>query len=233
MKSKLYLIPTTLGESPLEKVLPSYVMDILNEIKIFIVENVRTARRFLVKAKIKTPIDALQFHVLDKHTSEFELSNFLKEIENQNIGLMSEAGCPAVADPGALIVKMAHQKQIQVVPLVGPSSILLSLMASGLNGQNFAFIGYIPIKKPDRIKTIQQLEKRSQIEKQTQIFIETPYRNKQLLDDILQTCQNKTQVCIACNITLDDEYIETKSVQEWKKKQPEIDKKTAIFLIAG
>ncbi len=231
MKGKLYLIPTTLGETQVEKVIPAFVLDIINQITIYIVENVRTARRYLVKAGIKTPIDNLQFHVLDKHTTEAEFAQFLNEIENQHIGVMSEAGCPGVADPGAAIVELAHRKNIQVVPLVGPSSILLALMASGFNGQNFAFSGYIPVKKPERTKAILALEKRSLFEKQTQIVIETPYRNLQLLDDLIQTCNSKTRLCIACDITTDDEFIQTKTLADWKKIKPDLNKKPAIFLI--
>ncbi len=231
MKGKLYLIPTTLGESAIERVIPAYVLEVINQVTIYIVENVRTARRYLVKAGIKTPIDSLQFFVLDKHTNEAEFSTFLKDIENQHIGLMSEAGCPGIADPGAAIVELAHKKNIQVIPLVGPSSILLALMASGFNGQNFAFSGYIPVKKPERTKAILALEKRSLFEKQTQIVIETPYRNLQLLDDLIQTCNSKTRLCIACNISLDDEFIQTKTLADWKKKIPDLNKKPAIFLI--
>ncbi len=231
MKGKLYLIPTTLGESAIERVIPAYVLEVINQVTIYIVENVRTARRYLVKAGIKTPIDSLQFFVLDKHTNEAEFSTFLKDIENQPIGLMSEAGCPGIADPGAAIVELAHKKNIQVIPLVGPSSILLALMASGFNGQNFAFSGYIPVKKPERTKAILALEKRSLFEKQTQIVIETPYRNLQLLDDLIQTCNSKTRLCIACNISLDDEFIQTKTLADWKKKIPDLNKKPAIFLI--
>ncbi len=231
MKGKLYLIPTTLGETEVEKVIPAFVLDIINQITIYIVENVRTARRYLVKAGIKTPIDDLQFHVLDKHTTETEFAQFLNQIENQHIGVMSEAGCPGIADPGAAIVELAHRKNIQVVPLVGPSSILLALMASGFNGQNFAFSGYIPVKKPERTKAILALEKRSLFEKQTQIIIETPYRNLQLLDDLIQSCNSKTRLCIACDITTGDEFIQTKTLAEWKKLKPDLNKKPAIFLI--
>ena len=231
MKGKLYLIPTTLGDSKVENVIPTYVLELINEINIYIVENVRTARRYLRKAGIKTPIDDLTFHVLDKRTKESELHSFLKEIKTQNIGLISEAGCPGVADPGASIAAIAHERGIQVIPLVGPSSILLAQMASGFNGQNFAFVGYIPVKKPERLKAIQRLEKRSAIENQTQIFIETPYRNMHLFDDILHSCNKKTRLCIASDITLETEFIKTKSIAAWKNSRPELHKRPTIFLI--
>ena len=231
MKGKLYLIPTTLGDSKVENVIPTYVLELINEINIYIVENVRSARRYLRKAGIKTAIDDLTFHVLDKRTNESELHSFLKEIKTQSIGLISEAGCPGVADPGASIAEIAHERGIQVVPLVGPSSILLAQMASGFNGQNFAFVGYIPVKKPERLKAIQRLEKRSAVENQTQIFIETPYRNMHLFDDILSSCNKKTKLCVASDITLETEFIQTKSVAAWKNARPELHKRPTIFLI--
>lgn len=231
MKGKLYLIPTTLGDSKVENVIPSYVLELINEINIYIVENVRSARRYLRKAGIKTAIDDLTFHVLDKRTKESELNSFLKEIKTQNIGLISEAGCPGVADPGASIAAIAHNRGIQVIPLVGPSSILLAQMASGFNGQNFAFVGYIPVKKPERLKAIQRLEKRSALENQTQIFIETPYRNMHLFDDIINSCNKNSKLCIASDITLETEFIQTKSMANWKKERPQLHKRPTIFLI--
>jgi len=231
MKGKLYLIPTTLGESELEQVIPNYVLNIINEINIYIVENVRTARRYLRKAGIKSSIDDLIFHVLDKRTEVHQLASFLKEINNQNIGLISEAGCPGVADPGADVVAIAHQKDIEVVPMVGPSSILLSLMGSGFNGQNFAFVGYIPVKKEERVKAIQKLEKRSAIEKQTQIFIETPYRNMQILEELIAACHQNTKLCIACDLTLETEFLKTKTLAAWKNDKPNLHKRPTIFLL--
>lgn len=232
MSAKVYLIPTTLGDSPVENVIPQYVVDIINSTNHYIVENIKTARRFLIKAGIKTKIDDLTFFELNKHTSPNEFSSFLKPInENKNVGIISEAGTPGVADPGADIVAIAHEKNIPVVPLVGPSSILLSVMASGLNGQSFAFVGYLPIKKHERIKRIKELEWKSQTENQTQLFIETPYRNNHLLDDLLTTCSAETRLCIAADITLETEFIKTKTINEWRKGIPNLHKRPAIFLI--
>ncbi len=232
MKAKIYLIPTTLGDSNINSVIPQEVIDIVNSTDYYIVENIKTVRRYLIKLGIKKKIDDLTFFTLNKHTSEQEYESFLKPIaENNNIGIISEAGTPGVADPGAEIVKLAHQKNIDVVPLVGPSSILLSVMASGLNGQNFAFVGYLPIKNPIRSRKIKDLEKRSKIENQTQLFIETPYRNNNLLKDLTNSCSSETMLCIATDITLESEFIKTKTIQEWKKNLPNINKRPTIFLI--
>jgi len=232
MKGNLYLLPVTLGENEINDVIPSNVVKRLSTIGYFITENVRTARRYLSKAGIERPINELIFYELNKHTEATEIHTFLKPAEAGNhIGLMSEAGCPAVADPGAVIVEIAHKQGIKVIPLTGPSSILLALMASGMNGQNFAFTGYLPIKKPERIIRLKQLENRSRSEKQTQIFIETPYRNMQLLEDIVTTCQPNTRLCIAADITLDTELIMTKTMKEWKGNLPDLNKRTTVFLI--
>lgn len=232
MCAKVYLIPTTLGDSPVENVIPKYVVDIINQTQHYIVENIKTARRYLIKAGIKTKIDDLTFYELNKHSSPEEYDSYLNPIiENKNVGIISEAGTPGVADPGADIVAIAHRKNIPVVPLVGPSSILLSVMASGLNGQSFAFVGYLPIKKPERIKRIKELERRSQAENQTQLFIETPYRNQHLLEDIISNCSPETKLCIATDITLETEFIKTKTVREWKKALPNLHKRPTIFLI--
>ena len=232
MSAKVYLIPTTLGDSPVENVIPQYVIDIINSTNHYIVENIKTARRYLIKAGIKTKIDDLTFYELNKHTSPNDFVAFLNPIkDNNNIGIISEAGTPGVADPGADIVAIAHQQNIPVVPLVGPSSILLSVIASGLNGQSFAFVGYLPIKKHERIKRIKELEWKSQTENQTQLFIETPYRNNHLLDDLLTTCSADTRLCIAADITLESEFIKTKSIKEWKKGIPNLHKRPTIFLI--
>lgn len=232
MSAKIYLIPTTLGDSPVENVIPSYVVDIINQTNHYIVENIKTARRYLIKAGIKTRIDDLTFYELNKHSSPEEYNSYLNPIfDNQNIGILSEAGTPGVADPGAEIVAIAHQQNIPVVPLVGPSSILLSIMASGLNGQSFAFVGYLPIPKPERIKRIKELERRSQTENQTQLFIETPYRNQHLIEDLLTNCSLETKLCIAANISLESEYIKTKTIKEWKKSTPNLHKQPCIFLI--
>lgn len=232
MIAKVYLIPTTLGDSPTENVIPQYVVDIINSTDHYIVENIKTARRYLIKAGIKAKIDDLTFYELNKHSSPENYSSYLKAIKDgKNVGIISEAGTPGVADPGADIVAIAHQRNLPVVPLVGPSSILLSVMASGLNGQSFAFVGYLPIQKNERIKRIKELERRSQIENQTQLFIETPYRNNHLIDDILTHCSSETKLCIAADITLETEFIKTKTVKEWKKDIPNIHKRPSIFLI--
>ncbi|HRW62505.1 MAG TPA: SAM-dependent methyltransferase [Bacteroidales bacterium] len=232
MNGKIYLIPTTLGESPVDRVIPNYVIEIINTTNHYIVENIKTARRYLIKAGIKTKIDDLTFYELNKHSSPEEYTNYLEAIKKgENIGIISEAGTPGVADPGAEIVSIAHQLNIEVVPLVGPSSILLSVMASGLNGQSFAFVGYLPIQKNERIKRIKELERRSQLENQTQVFIETPYRNNHLIEDILSHCSAETRLCIAADISLDTEFIKTKTVKEWKQSVPNLHKRPAIFLI--
>lgn len=233
MEHALYLIPNTLGECETSNVLPAINIDIIRKIKHFIVEDVRTARRFLKKVDSNINIDELQFYTLNKHTSPNELSSYLEPLEKGfDMGVISEAGCPAIADPGAEVVKMAQTKNLKVVPLVGPSSILLGLMASGFNGQSFAFVGYLPIQGNERTQRIKQLEKRAKTENQSQIFIETPYRNQKLLSEILSTCQGNTKLCIACDITLESEYIKTKSINEWKKSTlPDLNKRPSIFIL--
>ncbi len=230
-KGKLYLIPTTMGDSEINKVLPTFNSELINNINYYIVENIRTARRFLSKSKIKNSIDDLEFFLLNKHTKYNELSSFLLPIyEGNDIGIMSEAGCPGIADPGSDIVKIAHEKNIDVIPLVGPSSILMALMASGMNGQNFAFNGYLPIDKNDRIKQLKNDEILSEKENQTQIYIETPYRNIQLITSIIKTLKASTRLCIATDISLNTEYIKTKTVKEWSRNVPNINKRPTIFL---
>jgi len=234
MKANIYLIPSPIGTGAIDTVLPDYVKKIINKIDYYIVEDLRTARRFLKKAEIQTSIDDLKFMVLDKHTQHQELEAFLLPIsKNKDIGIISEAGVPCIADPGAEIVNLAHKKNIRVIPLVGPSSILLALMASGLNGQNFAFAGYLPIQTRNRTEKIKLLENRSVKENQSQIFMETPYRNQKLLEDILKTCRSNTKLCIATDITLDTEFIKTKTVQEWKANMTDIHKRPTIFIIQG
>ncbi|PTN09601.1 SAM-dependent methyltransferase [Mangrovibacterium marinum] len=228
----LYLIPITLGDSDLDTVIPATHRDIIHSISHFIVENVRTARRFLKKVDREIDIDSLHFYELNKHTDKKQLHSYLEPItKGLHIGIMSEAGCPGVADPGADVVRIAHEKNIQVVPLVGPSSILLAMMASGMNGQNFAFNGYLPIKKNEKAQQIKLLEKRIYTENQSQLFIEAPYRNLQLLDDLLQNCQPQTKLCIACDLTLETEFIRTQSIAAWKKSKPDIQKRPAIFVL--
>lgn len=232
MDSALYLIPVTLGDTSLEKVLPSYNKEIILQIKHFIVEEVRTARRFLKKVEPSIDIDSLTFYPLNKHTLATEISGYLKPlVGGEPMGVISEAGCPAIADPGADVVAIAQRCGLKVVPLVGPSSILLSVMGSGFNGQSFAFHGYLPIDQAERTRKIKQLEQRAYAEDQTQLFIETPYRNRRLLEELLQTCRPQTRLCIACNVTCEDEYIRTRTVKEWKGNFPNLEKRPCIFLI--
>lgn len=232
MQGFLYLIPVTLGDTDLEKVLPSQNKEIIQSIKFFIVENIRTARRFLKKTDSNINIDEITFFELNKHTDLNQISTYLEPVlKGENIGLMSEAGCPAIADPGSEIVAIAQEKKIRVVPLVGPSSILLSLMASGFNGQSFAFNGYLPINGNERIRKLKQIEHKIISEDQTQIFIETPYRNHKLVEDIIKSCSSSLKLCIAMNLTYDDEYVQTRKIKEWNKNLPGLDKKTCIFLI--
>lgn len=232
METALYLLPVTLGDTPVEQVLPAYNKEIILGIKHFIVEDVRSARRFLKKVEASINIDELTFYLLNKHTSPDDLSGYLKPLqEGHSMGVISEAGCPAVADPGADVVAMAQRKNLKVVPLVGPSSIILSVMGSGFNGQSFAFHGYLPIEAADRIKRLKELEGRIYSENQTQLFIETPYRNNKMMEDIVKTCRPQTKLCIAANITCEGEYIHTKTIREWKGHLPDLTKVPCIFLI--
>jgi 16S rRNA (cytidine1402-2'-O)-methyltransferase len=230
--ASLYLIPNLLGETPWQQVLPAVIPLIVKNLQYFIVEDVRNARRFLKKLDPEIRIDELHFDVLNKFTSEEQKAGFLVPVVNgYDVGLLSEAGCPGVADPGADIVRIAHRKNFRVVPLTGPSSVLLAMMASGLNGQQFVFHGYLPVKQSERIKKIRQLEKQAVSLKQTQIFIETPYRNNQLAADLLKTCQPPTLLCIAADLTSDNEFIHTQSISGWKNQLPDLDKRPAIFLL--
>lgn len=231
-KGKLYLIPTILGEGTQESTLPSTILKAIQEIDVFIVENLRTARRHIRKLDRQKNIDATTFYSYGKYDTLNLEQDFLPHIlSGQNVGLLSEAGLPCVADPGSKIVAYAHDFQIDVVPFVGPSSILLALMASGLNGQNFAFTGYLPIDKSERTKIIKQLEELVKKTGQTQIFMETPYRNNQLIETLLKTCSNNTKLCTASDITLPTENIKTKTIAEWKQTKINLDKKPTIFLI--
>lgn len=227
------MIPTTLGASDVDKILPTSVKETIHGLNEFIVENSKTARAFLKSMQIPTPQNELTLHVLNKHTEEQELHSYLKACrQGKSIGLISEAGCPGIADPGAEIAAIAHKEDIQIIPLVGPSSILLSLMASGMNGQSFCFHGYLPIDRKEIKKKLKDLESVSRKNHQTQLFIETPYRNSKLLEALLQNLQNQTQLCIACDLSLDTEYIKTKSIQQWKKvTKPDLHKRPCIFLI--
>ena len=230
----LYLIPVTLGETEYQKVLPEYNKKILRGIKNFIVENRRSAIRFLKLADSSIDIDSLEFLELNEHSDLARISNYLDSLLKKKLpmGIISEAGCPAVADPGAAVVEMAQKKNLKVVPLSGPSSMIMAVMASGLNGQSFAFNGYLPVKPNERAAKIRQLENRAWNEKQTQLFIEAPYRNLKMLESILNSCRNETLVCVAAGLTTEQEFIKTLSVAEWKKSnEPPINKVPAIFLI--
>ena len=220
MEAALYLIPCTLGDTPVEQVLPAYNADIVRGIRHFVVEELRTARRFLRRVDREFPIDDSTFFDMGKHSREQDFASYLKPIsEGLPVGVISEAGCPAVADPGANLVAMAQRRGIRVVPLVGPNSMILAVMASGLNGQSFAFNGYLPIDEGERARRLQVLEKRSAHESQTQLFIETPYRNRRLFDTLLRTLSPKTRLCVAAGLTTADEWIQTHTVGEWRKLQ--------------
>jgi 16S rRNA (cytidine1402-2'-O)-methyltransferase len=229
---KLYLIPTTLGESDPMDVLPQTVKRAIDFIDDYIVENEKTARKFVKSIHPEKVQSTLRLSPLNKHTDKSEYAEMIKPcLEGKNVGLMSEAGCPGVADPGAVIVKLAHEKGIQVVPLVGPSSILLAMMASGMNGQSFTFNGYLPIEKSEKKSALKNLEKLSQDKNQSQIFIETPYRNNKMLEDILQALNPSTYLCIATDITLPTEYIKTMKASDWKKEKVDLHNRPTIFII--
>ena len=231
-KGCLYLIPSPLGDNDPAEVIPSPVLDSLRNFKTFVVEEVRTARRYLSRAGLKGSIGDLEFHELNEHTDQATVESYLKLFEDGNdVALISEAGLPAIADPGAQLVALAHRHGITVIPAVGPSSLMLALMASGLNGQSFAFCGYIPAKTDERRSRLRTLEKVSAQLKQTQILIETPYRNDALFADILSTCSPSVRLCVAANITMPDAYIKTRKVGEWKKEGLVIGKRPCVFLI--
>lgn len=233
-KGNLYLIPTPLGDASRDASAQDLNLHIINSLDTFIVEELRTARRYLRKIGYKTDFKNVTFHLLNEHTPEIETQQMLKaSFAGKNIGLLSEAGLPCVADPGHIIVKQAHNSGIRVVPLVGPSSIMLALMASGFNGQNFAFHGYLPIKPTERISALHSLEQKIKKSGQTQIFIETPYRNLSLFQSIVQNCSASTCLCIAVDLTLETEYIRSQTVSEWKNRQPEINKRPAVFLLGA
>ena len=233
-KSVLYLIPTPLGETNIEDILPSGNLSITNELRYFVVEQIRTARRFLRKINPSFPIDDCHFFELNEHTrSQFKTQEIIDLLQQgYSVGLLSEAGLPCVADPGNIVVAAAQEKQIKIKPLVGPSSLMLGLMASGFCGQNFMFHGYLPANKYDLATKIKQMESNLIKFGTTQIFIETPYRNIQLFNTLLNTCHTETKLCIACQITLEDEWIVCKRISEWKKSPlPDINKKPAVFLL--
>lgn len=227
------MIPVTLGDTPLSQVLPEYNAGVVRGIRHFIVEDVRSARRFLKKVDRDIDIDGLTFYAMGKHASPQDFASYLCPLEQGlPVGVISEAGCPAVADPGVDVVAIAQRKGLRVVPLVGPSSMILAVMASGFNGQSFAFNGYLPIDPAERTRRLKALEQRAAAEHQTQLFIETPYRNAKMFEEILRTCRPQTRLCVAAGITCAEEFIKTRTVQEWKKHPlPDLSKVPAIFLI--
>ena len=232
-KGKLYLIPTVLAEDTADKVISDEIREIITHTKHYLVENVRTARRYISSLKLGVNIEGLHFEVLDKKTRRSELEGIMQPIfEGKNIGIMSEAGCPGIADPGSLAVAYAHEKNIQVVPLSGPSSMFLALMGSGFNGQSFAFHGYLPIDKKERIQAIKTLEVEAIKHKRTQIFMETPFRNNHLLKDLLETLHPDTLLCIAKNLTGSEEMIKSKTVRDWKKNPIDLHKTPTVFVLS-
>lgn len=232
MNVSLYLVPTALGPEINTDLFPPYNLEIIKSLDHFIVENIRTARRSLRPMGYDKNFDDVTFFELNKHTSRADKETFIQPLLNGiSMGVLSEAGVPAIADPGAEIVRLAHKNNIKVVPLIGPSSILLALMASGLNGQNFAFNGYLPVKNPLRKKAILALEKKSKQENQSQIFMETPYRNQNLLEEILSSCLPDTLLCIATDISLETEFILTRKIHHWKKAIPDLHKRPSIFIL--
>lgn len=229
---KLYLIPTRLGDNPPLEVLPISVKKIIELVDDYIVENEKSARRFIKIIDSRKQQSTLKFEILNKYTQAEEIQHFLDTCKRgKSMGLLSEAGCPGIADPGADIVKLAHENNIQVIPLVGPSSIILALMSSGMNGQSFAFNGYIPIDKSERKTALKKMERISHEQNQTQLFIETPYRNNKIIEDICNALHPQTRVCIACDLTLPTEYIKTLTVNEWKHVNIDLNKRPAIFVI--
>jgi 16S rRNA (cytidine1402-2'-O)-methyltransferase len=229
----LYLIPVTLGDDNISKVLPADVLSLAQQLDTFVVESEKSARHFLSTIKTIKPVRELTLNLLNEHTEDKDVAALLAPLlAGKDVGLMSDAGCPGIADPGAKLVELAHQKGIRVVPFVGPSSIVLSLMASGLNGQQFAFLGYLPIDKALRNQKLKEIEKRSLSHRETQLFIETPYRNQHMLEAILAVCQPNTRLCVACDISLSTEMIITKTIASWKKNPlPELHKRPTVFLL--
>ena len=228
----VYLIPSTLGDMAPFEVLPISIKQAIERLDHYIVENEKTARHFIKKISPRKSQPSLILYPLNKFTEPQEIPSFLNPcLEGFDVGILSEAGCPGIADPGAAVVKIAHEKNIQVIPLVGPSSILLALMASGMNGQNFAFNGYLPIDGSERKKFIKNLEKKSREDNQSQIFIETPYRNNKMLEELIKNLAPSTRICVAADITLPTEYIKTKTAINWKKENVDLHKRPSIFII--
>ena len=232
MKGILYLIPSPLGDNNPLEVIPSAVMELIPTLKHFVVEEVKTARRYLSKTGLKGKIDSLKFYELNEHTKIEQIEGYIQILlEGENVGLISEAGLPAVADPGSSLVEFAHNHGIEVRPMVGPSSLMMALMASGMNGQSFAFTGYLPIKSDERKAKIKHLEKLSLTQHQSQIIIETPYRNNSLLADFLLVCAPKTRLCIAADISLPEAFIKTKTIEQWRREKVDLNKKPCVFIL--
>ncbi len=231
MAGKIYLIPVTLGGEDYQKVIPEKVLAVTRSLRLFVVEDLRSARRYLRLIDREFPINDSRFHELNEHTVEVEIEHYLDPVVNgSDMGIMSEAGLPGIADPGAKLVALAHRKHIRIIPLPGPSSIILALIASGLNGQNFSFNGYLPVKPAERAESLKTLEKKAQ-EGYAQIFMETPYRNQRMVESILESCRGETRLCIAVDITLSGEVIRTMTISEWKKNIPAINDHPAIFIL--
>lgn len=231
-KGSLYMIPTLLGETEPLEVLPLSIKQAIEQIDHFVVENEKSARRFIKKVVPRKSQDSLQISLLNKYTEPGLLPEYLQPCrDGYPVGMLSEAGCPGIADPGGALARLAHHEGIRVIPLVGPSSILLALMGSGLNGQSFAFTGYLPIERMDRKKAIKALEKRSRVENQSQIIMETPYRNNKLFEELLKTLQPETLLCVAADLSLKSEYLVTKPVSQWAATVPDLHKRPAIYII--
>jgi 16S rRNA (cytidine1402-2'-O)-methyltransferase len=231
MAGIIYMVPVTLGDPDFRKVIPEPVLGITRELRYFIAEDIRSARRYLRLIDREFPVDQTSFMELNEHTGEKDISDYLvPALEGHDIGVISEAGMPGIADPGARIVAIAHSRNLRVVPLTGPSSILLALIASGLNGQSFTFNGYLPVKPAERVARIRELEKRAR-EGYAQIFMETPYRNNKLLESLLSVCHPDTRLCIAADITLPGEFIKTRKISGWKKELPSLDDRMAVFVL--
>jgi len=229
---RLYLIPSTLGESAITRVLPPFNLDVIKSLNHFVVEEEKTARRFLIRCGYKSELNAVHFYMLNEHTNASDIPSIFSDSETSDLGMISEAGVPGVADPGALLVEEAFRLNIRVIPLAGPSSLILALMASGLNGQQFAFNGYLPVKSQERNARIRFYEKRSESEGQSQLFIEAPYRNNQLIQALLENCRSGTRLCIAVNLTLPGEWIRTKTIREWRlQPPPDLKRQPAVFIL--
>lgn len=230
-KGKLYLIPTPLGDNPVEEVIPKHVLETACSLRRFVVEQTRTARRFLSRYGLKGHVDELEFHELNEHSTDDEVRSLMSLFDGSDVGLLSEAGLPAVADPGARLVELCHLQGVEVVPLVGPSSLMMALMASGLNGQCFEFCGYIPAKADSRKAALRSLEKESRAASRSEIIIETPYRNDALFADMLQNLSPDTRICVAADISLPTQYIRTARVAQWRKSPITIGKRPCVFII--